>query len=100
MMEGCDDKKDPNKETTVDAVGILKEQIAKMLSKNGKLGCKFIWLVDVQEPAKPFAASGEQPTPTKAEENKFHPVSWSLMSMSDINKRSTMQKSVQAKVPI
>ena len=90
-MEGCDDKKDPNEETTVDAVGILKEQIAKMLSKNGKLGCKFIWLVDVQEPAKPFAASGEQPTPTKAEEHKLHPLSWSLLSMlfllmSNLNK--------------
>ena len=100
VVESCDDNKDPDEEAAVDAVGILEKKIAEMSTKHSELGGELIWLVDVQEPAKPFAASGEQPTPTKAEEHKFHPVSWSLMSMSDINKRSTMQKSVQAKVPI
>ena len=100
VVKSRDDEKDPNEEAAVDTVCILEEQVAKMFAKNGKLGGKLIGLVDVQEPSKPFAAPGKEPAPTKAEEHKLHPVSWSLMLMSDINERSTMQKSVQAKVPI
>ena len=81
VMQGRDDKKDPNEEAAVDAVCILEEQVAKMFAKHGKLCGELVGLVDVQEPAKPFAASGKQPTPTKAEEHKLHPFSWSLLSM-------------------
>ena len=81
MVKSRDDEKDPNEEAAVDTVCILEEQVAKMFAKNGKLGGKLIGLVDIQEPAKPFAAPGEEPAPTKAEEHKLHPVSWSLLSM-------------------
>ena len=74
VMKRRDDEKDPNEEAAVDTVCILEEQVTKMFAKNGKLCGKLIGLVDVQEPAKPFAASGKEPPPTKAEEHKLHPL--------------------------
>ena len=81
VVKGSDDDKDPNEEAAVDTVCILEEQVAKMFAKDGKLRGELIGLVDVQEPAKPFAAPGKEPPPSKAEEHQLHPLSWSLTSM-------------------
>lgn len=55
-----------------------------MFAKNCKLCGKLVGLVDVQEASESFAAPGKQPTPTKTEEDKLHPLSTWFLDITEV----------------